>query len=55
MSLLKFMPRLAALVPRSRLQLIRFNGVLAANAGLRASIEEPAVIIGILTHLGLPA
>ena len=95
-----------ALVPRSRLHLIRFHGVLAPNAGLRAAvvpgtaksepadehahdaparmgwacllkrvfaidlehcpqcggefriiaaIEEPAVIVRILTHLGLPA
>jgi hypothetical protein len=33
---LEFMPRLAALVPRPRLQLIRFHGVLAPNAKLRA-------------------
>ena len=102
------MQRLAALVPRPRLHLIRFHGVLAPNAGLRAAvvpgpplntsepadqhahgaparmgwarllkrvfefdlehcpqcggdlkiiaaIEEPAVIVRILTHLGLPA
>ena len=100
------MQRLAALVPRPRLHLIRFHGVLAPNAGLRAAIvpgpaqsapadedahgaparmgwarllrrvfdldlehcpqcggefkiiaaiEEPAVIVKILTHLGLPA
>ena len=105
---LEFMQRLAALVPRPRLHLIRFHGVLAPNAGLRAAvvpgppekpgddpahdaheaparmswvrlhkrvfgidlehcpqfgnelkiiaaIEEPAVIVRILTHLGLPA
>ena len=104
----EFMQRLAALVPRPRLHLIRFHGVLAPNAGLRgaivpgpgqntgepadehahgaparmgwarllnrvfdldlehcpqcggafriiAAIEERAVIVGILTHLGLPA
>ncbi len=103
----EFMQRLAALVPRPRLHLIRFHGVLAPNAGLRAAIvpglpqntsaaeehahgaparmgwarrlkrvfdidlehcpqcggdlkiiaaiEEPAVIVKILTHLGLPA
>ena len=108
MSPLEFMQRLAALVPRPRLHLIRFHGVLAPNAGLRAAvvpgppeqpgdnaahdaheaptrmswarllrrvfgidlehcpqcggelkiiaaIEESAVIVRILTHLGLPA
>jgi hypothetical protein len=108
MSPLEFMQRLAALVPRPRLDLNRFHGVLAPNAGLRpaivpgppqntsepadehahgaparmswarllkrvfdidlehcpqcggdfkiiAAIEEPAVIVKILTHLGLPA
>jgi hypothetical protein len=105
---LEFMQRLAALVPRPRLHLNRFHGVLAPNAGLRAAIvpgppekpgddaahdahdaparmgwarllkhvfgidlehcpqcggtrkiiaaiEEPAVIVRILTHLGLSA
>ena len=33
MSPLEFMQRLAALVPRPRLHLIRFHGVLAPNAG----------------------
>ncbi len=108
MSPLEFMQPLAALVPRPRLHLIGFHGVLAPNAGLRAAIvpgpvqsagvpahehahggparmgwarllkrvfdidlehcpqcggdmkivaaiEEPAVIVRILTHLGLPA
>ena len=108
MSPLEFMQRLAALVPRPRLHLIRFHGVLAPNAGRRAAIvprparnasvhagehapgaparmnwarllkrvfdidlehcpqcgaqfriiaaiEAPAVIVRILTHLGLPA
>ena len=32
---LEFMQRLAALVPRPRLYLIRFHGVLAPNAKLR--------------------
>ena len=32
---LKFMQRFAALVPRPRLRLIRFHGVLAPNAKLR--------------------
>jgi len=47
MSPLKFMQRLAALVPRPRLHLIRFHGVLAPNAKLRAQVvpqdrEPPA-------------
>jgi hypothetical protein len=33
-----FMQRLAALVPRPRLHLIRFHGVLAPNAKLRAKV-----------------
>ena len=51
MSPLEFMQRLAALVSRPRLHLIRFHGVLAPNAKLRALVvpqgpleqEEPAV------------
>jgi hypothetical protein len=38
MSPLEFMQRLAALVPCPRLYLIRFHGVLAPNAKLRAEI-----------------
>jgi Putative transposase/Transposase zinc-binding domain len=38
MSPLQFMQRLAALVPRPRLHLIRFHGVLAPHAKLRAAI-----------------
>jgi Putative transposase len=38
MSPLEFMQRLAALVPRPRLHLIRFHGVLAPNAKLRAKV-----------------
>jgi len=38
MSLLEFMQRLAALVLRPRLHLIRFHGVLAPNAKLRSEI-----------------
>jgi Putative transposase len=38
MSPLEFMQRLAALVPRPRLHLIRFHGVLAPNARLRAPV-----------------
>ena len=44
MSPLEFMRRLAALLPRPRLHLIRFHGVLAPNAKLRALVvpQEPA-------------
>ena len=35
---LEFMQRLAALVPRQRLRLTRFHGVLAPNAKLRAKV-----------------
>ena len=35
---MEFMQRLAALVPRPRLQLIRFHGVLAPNAKLRKAV-----------------
>ena len=38
MSPLEFMQRLAALVPRPRLHLIRLHGVLAPNAKLRAMV-----------------
>jgi hypothetical protein len=38
MSPLEFMQRLAALVPRPRLHLIRFHGVMAPNAKLRALV-----------------
>ncbi len=38
MSPLEFMQRLGALVPRPRLHLIRFHGVLARHAQLRAGI-----------------
>ena len=43
MSPLEFMQRLAALVSRPRLHLIRFLGVLALNAKLRAQVvpQEP--------------
>jgi len=44
MTPLVFMQRLAALVPRPRLHLIRFHGVLAPNAKLRPLVvpQEPA-------------
>ena len=35
---MEFMQRLAALVPRPRLHLIRFHGVLAPNAKLRSTV-----------------
>ncbi len=38
MTPLEFRQRLAALVPRPRLHLIRFHRVLAPNAGLRAAV-----------------
>ena len=38
LSPLEFMQRLAALVPRPRLNLIRFHGVLAPNAKLRSTV-----------------
>ncbi|BAO83844.1 hypothetical protein SMCB_1616 [Serpentinimonas maccroryi] len=41
MSPLEFMQRLAALVPRPRLHLIRFHGVLAPNAKLRPLVVPP--------------
>ena len=43
MTPLEFLQRLAALVPRPRLHLIRFHGVLAPNSALRAQIvpEKP--------------
>ena len=43
MSPLKFMQRLAALVPRPRLHLLRFHGVLAPNAKLRALVVPQVV------------
>jgi Putative transposase len=42
MSPLEFMQRLAALVPRPRLHLIRFHGVLAPNAKLRRDRPQSA-------------
>jgi hypothetical protein len=44
MSPLEFMQRLAALVPRPRLHLIRFHGVLAPNAKLRAMVVPQAPV-----------
>ena len=39
MAPLEFLQRLAALVPRPRLHVIRFHGVLAPNAALRARLS----------------
>ncbi|MCZ8167094.1 MAG: transposase [Pseudomonadota bacterium] len=46
MSPLEFMQRLAALVPRPRLRLIRYHGVLAPNAKLRARVvpQQPPAL-----------
>jgi Putative transposase len=44
MSPLEFMQRLATLVPRPRLHLIRFHGVLAPNAKLRPVIIPNAPV-----------
>ena len=56
MSPLEFMQRLAALVPRPRLHLIRVHGVLAPNAKLRALVvpAEPAEDAGV-SELAAPA
>ena len=43
MSPMEFMQRLAALVPRPRLHLIRFHGVLAPNAKLRSAVVPAPV------------
>jgi hypothetical protein len=42
MSPLEFMQRLAALVPRPRLHLVRFHGVLAPNAKWRSKVVPQA-------------
>ena len=58
MSPLEFMQRLAALVPRPRLHLIRFHGVLAPNAKLRAAIVPSApeqAIVHAAEHCHAPA
>ena len=44
MTPLEFMQRLAALVPRPRLNLIRFHGVLAPNTKLRAAVTALAPV-----------
>jgi hypothetical protein len=58
---LEFMQRLAALVPRPLLLKRVFDLDLehcpqcGGELKIIAAIEEPAVIVRILTHLGLPA
>jgi hypothetical protein len=54
MSPLEFMQRLAALIPRPRLHLIRFHGVLAPNARLRPEII-PTVPVNAHTPSADPA
>jgi Putative transposase len=46
MARLQFMQRLAALVPRPRLHLIRFHSVLAPNAKLRSAITPSPLRAG---------
>ncbi len=53
---MEFMQRLAALVPRPRLHLIRFHGVLAPNAKLRSQVvpvpaqkKTAPLVLGILS------
>jgi hypothetical protein len=45
MSPLEFVQRLAALVPRPRLHLTRYHGVLAPNAKLRARVVLDPVYV----------
>jgi hypothetical protein len=58
MAPLEFIQRLAALVPRRRLHLIRFHGVLAPNAKLRREIiptpPEPATAPGCAAIRSIP-
>ena len=51
MTPMEFMQRLAALVPRPRLHLIRFHGVLAPNAKLRKAVV-PISIESTPAHAG---
>ena len=57
LSPLEFMQRLAALVPRPRLHLIRYHGVLAPNARLRARVvpQGPAAQAHVATGVAAPA
>ena len=53
MAPLEFLQRLAALVPRPRLHLIRFHGVLAPNSALRAQIV-PGDLVPVDDHTDEP-
>jgi hypothetical protein len=57
LSPLEFMQRLAALVPRPRLHLIRYHGVLAPNARLRARVvpQGPPAQAHVATGAAAPA
>jgi hypothetical protein len=57
LSPLEFMQRLAALVPRPRLHLIRYHGVLAPNARLRARVvpQGPHAQAHVATGAAAPA
>jgi hypothetical protein len=57
MSPLEFMQRLAALVPRPRLHLIRYHGVLAPNAKLRPLVvpQQPPVQAQAASKAAAPA
>ncbi|MCE2692604.1 MAG: transposase, partial [Rubrivivax sp.] len=57
MSPLEFMQRLAALVPRPRLHLIRFHGVLAPNAKLRPRVvpQQPLAQAQAASEAAAPA
>jgi hypothetical protein len=57
LSPLEFMQRLAALVPRPRLHLIRYHGVLAPNAKLRARVvpQGPPARAHVATGAATPA
>jgi hypothetical protein len=57
LSPLEFMQRLAALVPRPRLHLIRYHGVLAPNARLRARVvpQGPPAQAHVATGVAAPA
>jgi len=56
---LELMRRLAALLPRPRLHLMRFHGVLAPNAKLRSQVvpqgPERAAMRGDMRPLGTPS